>query len=87
MRYHRLWSRDPIGQMRTIYDQLELGEFSQVQPKLAAYFEDTRDYQTNRHRLDPETRDRIQRRWQQGPYMQPLHGYCENSAAASQQGS
>ena len=54
---------DPIGQMRAVYEQLELGEFDRVLPALKKYFADKADYQTNRFQLSPEQRAEIDRRW------------------------
>ncbi len=82
VRYEDLVS-DPIGQMRNVYDRLELGDFNTVRPKLAAYFEQARDYRTNQHQLDPELRDQIYHRW--GRYMQRF-GYCPEPAAAVNEG-
>jgi hypothetical protein len=55
--------RDPIGQMREVYRALDLGEFESVEPKLREYFQQTRDYRTNRLSLAPETRKKIAERW------------------------
>ena len=43
--------RDPIGQMRSLYDQFDLGEFDVVLPKLQAYLKDTQDYRTSTPRF------------------------------------
>ena len=44
---------DPIGQMRAVYQQLELGDFDRVLPAIEKYFADKADYQTNRFQLAP----------------------------------
>jgi hypothetical protein len=62
LRYEDL-VRDPIGQLRTIYEHLELGDFEQLLPKLKPYLADTADYKTNRYELPPELRDTITQRW------------------------
>ena len=54
---------DPIGQMRAVYQQLELGEFDRVLPAIQQYFADKADYQTNRFQLAPEQCVEIGRRW------------------------
>ncbi len=54
---------DPIGQMRTIYDRLELGGFDEVLPALEKYVADQADYRTNRYEISSETRAEISRRW------------------------
>ncbi len=55
--------KDPVGQMRTVYEQLSLGQFEQVMPAFEQYAADKKDYQTNRYEISPETRDEITRRW------------------------
>ncbi|MHB1034426.1 MAG: sulfotransferase family protein [Pirellulales bacterium] len=62
VRYEEL-VRDPVGQMRAIYDALELGEFDKALPAIEAYAANVADYQTNRFKLAPETRAEISRRW------------------------
>jgi hypothetical protein len=56
--------RDPIGQMRRVYDELALGDFDNVLPRLEAYVAATQGYETNRYDLAPELRAEIARRWQ-----------------------
>ncbi len=52
--------RDPIGQLRSVYDGLALGDFDAVRPSLESYLSSISGYQKNRHRsLDPSTRARI----------------------------
>jgi hypothetical protein len=72
--------RDPIGQMRALYDQLSLGEFELARPKLEAYFKDREDFRTGTYQLLGELRDEIDRRW--GPYMR-RHGYCRPEEATN----
>jgi hypothetical protein len=62
LRYEDL-TRDPIGEMRKLYEQLELGGFDQVLPRLERYLAKHADYQTNRYQLAPELRAEIGRRW------------------------
>jgi len=62
LRYEDLVA-DPISQVRSIYEQLDLGEFSGVAPKLEAYFDQKRNYRVNKHNLEPALRDEITRRW------------------------
>lgn len=54
---------DPVGQMRTIYEQLELGGFDQVQPAIDAYFAEQKEYKTNRYDQPEAERAEIRRRW------------------------
>jgi omega-hydroxy-beta-dihydromenaquinone-9 sulfotransferase len=72
--------RDPIGQMRAIYEHLGLGEFEFAVPKLQAYFKDAEDYRTGSYQIPDELREQIDRRW--GPYMR-RHGYCEPASASA----
>ncbi len=62
LRYEDL-VQDPIRQLRTIYDRLELGDFEQVLPKLKQYLAETADYKTNHYELPPELHDAITQRW------------------------
>lgn len=62
IRYERLVA-DPIEEMRRIYDELQLGEFDRLQPKLERYFAEQADYQTNRFTLSDEQREKIHARW------------------------
>jgi len=54
---------DPIGQMRQLYERLDLDRFDEVLPALRQYVEDKKDYQPNRHAICPEIRAEITRRW------------------------
>jgi hypothetical protein len=63
MRYEDL-IHDPLGEMRKMYDGLELGGFDEVLPRFTAYLNANTDYKTNRYKpLAPELRDEITRRW------------------------
>jgi hypothetical protein len=62
VRYEDLVS-DPVGQMRALYEGLELDSFEQLLPKLEQYQNKHADYQTNQYDLTPETRAEINRRW------------------------
>jgi len=55
--------RDPMGQLRRIYQQLELGDFDSVCSQIEAHVTSQKDYKTNRHELEPELRAEIRRRW------------------------
>jgi hypothetical protein len=65
--------RDPVGQMRTVYDQLGLDEFDKVLPAVEKYVAATAGYKTNRYDVSPELRDEITRRWK--PYIE-RYGYA-----------
>lgn len=54
---------DPMGQVKAMYQQLQLGDFERVQPAFEEYLRQQGDYQTNRYDMPPELRDQINRRW------------------------
>jgi hypothetical protein len=63
LRYEDL-VRDAHAEMRRLYDQLELGGFEQVAPRLTQYLEANAGYQTNRYgSLSPDLQAKIERRW------------------------
>lgn len=68
---------DPVGQMRRIYGQLELGDFAPVERAVSDYATHIRDYRPNQYDLPREVADRVRRRW--APYFQ-RYGYRERSA-------
>ena len=55
--------RDPIAQMRAMYEHLGLGEFEMVAPRVSEYLASVAGYQTNRFDLTPELRMQITQRW------------------------
>jgi len=55
--------QDPIGQLSRLYEHLDLGNFSAVEPNLTEYVQAAKDFTPNRHELDEPTRDEITRRW------------------------
>lgn len=55
--------RDPIGQMRMIYERLELGGFDEVVPALEEHLASQSDYQPNKHQIPPELKAKIAQRW------------------------
>ncbi len=64
---------DPVEQMRSIYDRLELGDFEAVRPEIDKYVAGQKDYKTNRYQITPELRDEVTRRW--GKYLKD-YGYA-----------
>ena len=62
MRYEELVN-DPLGQMRLLYERLNLGDFDRVRPRLEDYLAKTKGYQTNKYERSPEVRAEIGRRW------------------------
>jgi hypothetical protein len=73
LRYEDLVA-DPIGQMRELYEHLNLGDFEAVLPRLESYLASLAGYETNRFELTPQQRAEIGRRW--GPVI-ARHGYNE----------
>jgi hypothetical protein len=55
--------RNPLGQMRQLYDHLQLRGFEDVLPRLQSYLAENKDYATNRYQVTPEQRAEIRRRW------------------------
>lgn len=78
LRYEDL-VRDPVGELRALYDHLNLGDFELLQPHLAQYVQSSADYKTNRYQLSEELRDQITRRW--GPWIERW-GYAADSTTA-----
>jgi hypothetical protein len=68
---------DPIGQVRSMYEQLNLGDVTPSLPKLQAYVEGMKEYKKNQFALEPDLRAQIDRRW--GPFFR-RYGYCEDAA-------
>jgi hypothetical protein len=77
LRYEDL-VRDPVGQLRTLYERLELGGFEAMRPRLERYLAGTRDYRTNRYAMTPALREQIRRRW--GDVIR-RYGYADEPAA------
>jgi hypothetical protein len=74
--------RDPLGQLQSIYERLELGDFERVRPKVEAYLGSVKDYQRNTHELEPEIRAQIAQRW--APYFE-RYGYATGRPAVAAQ--
>ena len=56
--------RNPAGELKNVYDSLELGGFEELRPKLDEYMASMTGYQTNRYAQTPvELRERISQRW------------------------
>ena len=54
---------DPIGQMARIYDELELGDFDQVQHRLEQYVKSVASHKRNRFQVSLVQKDRIDAVW------------------------
>jgi hypothetical protein len=62
LRYEDL-IKDPIGQMRNLYDHFHLGGFQEYLPRLEAYLATINNYETNKYQIAPAQRAEIARRW------------------------
>jgi hypothetical protein len=57
--------RDPVAQIRAIYENLGLPGFSTIQPILESYIQSIAQYRKNKYSpLDPEIRRQIAKEWQ-----------------------
>ena len=54
---------DPLAQMQTIYEQLELGEFESNRDNIKQYFERRSDHKKNENKLNPELESWIEANW------------------------
>jgi hypothetical protein len=55
--------RDPIGELRRVYETLNLPGYAQAEPALQAYLASQRNYRKNRLELSVEDRRRVDERW------------------------
>ncbi len=63
VRYEKLVA-DPMGEVQRIYEQLHLGGWEEVKPRLKAYVASLADYEPNRHFVDERMRHLIATRWE-----------------------
>lgn len=69
--------KDPLGELTTIYERLELGDFGEARPRVEAYLDQTKGYQKNQWETPAETKAKIAERC--GDYIQ-RYGYAEHFA-------
>jgi hypothetical protein len=55
--------RDPLGELRRVYDTLGLPGFAQAEPAMRAYVDSQRAYQKNRLALSAQDRRHVTARW------------------------
>jgi hypothetical protein len=63
---------DPVGQMQSVYEQLNLGGFESARPAIARYSADHSGYRPGHYSLSPATTERVRRHW--APYFE-RYGY------------
>ena len=61
-RYEDL-TRDPLGELARLYEELQLGDFETVRAQVEQYLAKKKDYRVNRHELDKATAEEVDRRW------------------------
>jgi omega-hydroxy-beta-dihydromenaquinone-9 sulfotransferase len=54
---------DPLGEMKRIYEELNLDHFELARPGVEAYLASQKGYKTNRYQTSPEKQAEIARRW------------------------
>ena len=67
-RFHELayesLEKDPLGEMRSIYDSLDISGFSDVKPQLEAYLDGLKSYRKSElPEIEPALRQRIATAW------------------------
>ena len=71
LRYEDL-VENPHEQLRDIYEQLGLGDFSRTEPAILEHLAEVKNYRPNKYDLPDEKRDAICERW--GDYFD-CYGY------------
>lgn len=72
--------RDPVGQMKRIYDAIGLGDFEVARPAVEDYAARTAGYRPSRYELEPALREEISQQW--SAYI-ARYGYGGRPAAAA----
>lgn len=62
------FQRDPMGELKGIYDGLELPGFDAAAPDFSAYLDSVRSYRKNSYRFPEDLKGRIGERWR--PYIE-----------------
>ena len=62
LRYEEL-IENPVGEMKRVYDTLELGEYDTVRPRLEEYLRQNAGYETNKYELSPAQREAVETQW------------------------
>jgi hypothetical protein len=61
--YYERLVKDPAGELRKVYDGLELDRFDVVRPRLEEYLTRTAGYETNKYQLTDADREGVTKRW------------------------
>ncbi len=77
--YERLVA-DPVGQMRRVYERLDLDAFDDARPRLEQHAAANSNYQVNRYEVPDALRQRIESRWSEFCYR---YGYDARGAGRS----
>jgi hypothetical protein len=77
VRYESL-AANPLEEMRTIYQRLNLSGFAAIEEKLQAQTRSQKEYRTNRYSLEEPIRNQIAQRWR--AFIEK-YGYGESSSA------
>ena len=75
VRYEEL-AADPVGQMESIYNQLDFGQYERVRPAIEEYAAAHRKYRPSRYSFPPAIEERVRRTW--APYFE-RYGYATQS--------
>jgi hypothetical protein len=62
VRYESL-VKDPVGEMKQVYDGIGLDGFDEYRPKLEDYLSRNAGYETNKYQLSEADRDEVTKRW------------------------
>ena len=76
VRYEDL-SEQPLEQLQTIYNQLELGDFSRIEAAVSEHLSEVKNYRKNHYELDEHLCEQVRRRW--AGYFE-RYGYDPNPA-------
>ncbi len=55
--------KDPVGQLRSVYRDLDLGNFESVRPSVESFWAQRKSHRTNRTQLTPEVKEVIDDVW------------------------
>ena len=62
LRYEEL-DRDPLGVIETIYERLDIGDFTRDRPAFAAYLDTVKKFKKNKFSYTDEAAEKVESRW------------------------